>query len=85
LIFDSKMKKKLWGEALYTSTYLLHRSPTSTTDYTPIEMWEHNKPNLSRLQLFGCAAYAKVLNPLKKLDEREKCIFFLYAPVGYRL
>ncbi|KYN02905.1 Copia protein, partial [Cyphomyrmex costatus] len=86
LIFDSKMKKEMWGEAICTSTYLLNRTPTSTTDCTPIEIWEHIKPDLSRLQLFGCDAYSKVLSPLKKLDERcEKYIFVGYAPVGYRL
>lgn len=86
LIFDSNMKKEMWGEAVYTATFLLNRSPTTTTECTPIEMWEHKKPDLRRLQLFGCDAYAKVLGPLKKLDERYKKYTFVgYAPVGYRL
>lgn len=49
-------------------------------------MWEHKKPDLRRLQLFGCDAYVKVLGPLKKLDEYSKKYTFVgYAPVGCRL
>lgn len=51
-------------------------------------MWEHKnkRPDLKRLQLFGCDAYVKTLGPLKKLDERcKKYMFIGYAPVGYRL
>lgn len=40
---------------------------------------------MENLQLFGCEAHAKKLEPLKKLDERnEKYIFIGYAPTGYR-
>ncbi|KAJ8895630.1 hypothetical protein PR048_000966 [Dryococelus australis] len=31
LLFESGMKKKLWGEALHTATYLLNRSPSRRT------------------------------------------------------
>lgn len=49
-------------------------------------MWEDKKPNLKNLQIFGCEAYAKILKPLKKLDERSKSYIFIgYAPTGYRL
>lgn len=86
LLFDSGLKKQMWGEALYTSVYLLNRSPTDRLKVTPYEMWEGRKPNMKNLQLFGCEAYAKVLGPLKKLDQRsEKYVFIGYAPVGYRL
>jgi hypothetical protein len=80
------LKKEMWGEAVYTATFLLNRSPTITAKITPFEMWEHKRPNLKRLQLFGSAAYAKILGPLKKLDERsKKYIFIGYASSGYRL
>lgn len=45
-------------------------------------MWEETRLK----KLFGSNAYAKVLGPLKKLDDRsEKFIFLGYAPNGYRL
>lgn len=86
LLFDSNLGKKMWGEAMYTSAYLLNRTPTEALNCTPYEMWEKRKPNLKNLQLFGCAAHAKTLGPLKKLDERSKELTFVgYAPSGYRL
>lgn len=64
----------------------VNRTPTSTLETTPYEMWESRKPDLKNLQLFGCKAYAKALGPLKKLDERSKSYTFVgYAPSGYRL
>jgi hypothetical protein len=86
LIFDSKLNKEMWGEAIYTSTYLTNRSPSETIGCTPAEMWYNRKPNLSNIKLFGSVTYLKNLQPLKKLDERcKKFILVGYAPVGYRL
>ncbi|KYQ50741.1 Copia protein [Trachymyrmex zeteki] len=86
LLEESDMKKEIWGEAAYTATYLLNRSPTKLLDVTPFEMWSGKEPNLNTLKIFGCAAYAKILEPLKKLDDRSrKLIFVGYSPEGYRL
>jgi len=62
LLFDAGVKKELWGEALYTATYILNRSPTYSLKKTPYEMCEKRKPNLLNLQIFGCEAFAKVLS-----------------------
>lgn len=65
---------------------MTNRSPTNTLKTTPYEMWEDKKPNLKYLQIFGCEAYAKILKPLRKLDERNKSYIFIgYAPTGYWL
>lgn len=86
LLFDSKFKKEMWGEALYTAVYLTNKFPTNTLKITSYEMWKNKKPNLKNLQLFGCKTYAKILKPLKKLDERSKSYIFTgYALTGYRL
>lgn len=86
LLTEFKMKKEMWGEAVRTATYLLNRSPTKVLIKTPYEMWKGEKPNLKNLKLFGCTAYAKILGPLKKLDDRSKKYRFVgYAPQGYRL
>lgn len=76
LLTESKMEK-MWGEATFTATYLLNRSPTKVLSKTPCEMWkeinqiyvERDKSNLKNLKLFGCTAYVKTLGPLKKLDD----------------
>jgi len=84
LLFDSNMNKDMWGEALYTATYLLNRLPTETLKVTPYEMLEEKTQKMNNLQVFGSVAYAKI--PLKKLDKRNKKFRFVeYAPLGYRL
>lgn len=85
LIFDTKVDK-MWGEAVLISAYLINRSPTGTMDVTSAEKWFNKKPNLSRLQIFGSTVFAKILGPMKKLDNRsKKCIFVGYGTNGYRL
>lgn len=80
LIFYSGLNK-MWGEALYTSVYLVNKSPTNTLKTSPYEMWESKKPNLKNLQLFGSEAHVKIVKPLRKLDKRsKKYIFISYAP-----
>ena len=61
----------MWGESLYVATYLLNRSPTTDDKKTPITKWEQRKPDLSRLQIFGSEAYAKRLEPIKKLEAKK--------------
>lgn len=86
LIFDSGMSKDFWGEAARFAAFLLNRSPTEATVKTPIEMLTNDKPDLSRLQIFGSISHAKVLSYVKKLDERsKKYILVGYAQNGYRL
>lgn len=86
LIAENKTKKNMWGEAVRTAVYLLNRSPTETVETTAVEKWTNKKPNLSGLAIFGNTAHAKVVSPLKKLDDRTKeYIFIGYAPNGYRL
>ena len=86
LVFDSKMSKSMWGEAVYTAAYLLNRSPSKTVKTTPVEMWTKRKPDMKRIKLFGCIAFAKIKTPLKKLDERSRQLKMVgNAPNGYRL
>lgn len=86
LIFDSQLDKHFWGEAVRVSAYILNRSPIESLPKTPYEMWTNKKPDLSRMQIFGSDAYAKILGYLKKLDERsERFVFVGYGLNGYRL
>lgn len=86
LLFDSGFNKNMWGEALYTSVYILNRLSTDTLQCTPFEMWEKRKPDLKMLQIFGSTVYVKRLGTLKKLEERSKRLYMIgYAPNGYRL
>jgi len=60
LLFDSHFNKKMWGEALYCSVYVLNRLPTDSLKCTPYEMWEKRKPNIKNLQIFGSIAFEEI-------------------------
>ncbi|KAF8391778.1 hypothetical protein HHK36_022012 [Tetracentron sinense] len=53
----------------------------SRENKTPQEAWSGYKPSVSHLKIFGCIAYAQVLEAKrKKLDDRgKKCIFIGYS------
>lgn len=87
LLFDSKLNKELWGEALFAATYIVNRLPSSSiNDEVPAEKWKKRKVDYSRLQVFGTTCYAKDLTHLRKLDPRsKKYILVGYAPNSYRL
>ncbi|KAM2792748.1 hypothetical protein PS2_004361 [Malus domestica] len=48
---------------------------------TPQEAWSGYKPNVAHLRVFGCVAYAQVLEAkMRKLDDRgEECVFVGYS------
>lgn len=86
LLAESGLEKEMWGEAAYTATYIINRSPTKSLQVTPYEMWSEKEPDLNSLKIFGSTAYIKILGPLKKLDNRSrKLIFVGYSPKGFRL
>ena len=57
-LIDARLPGTLWAEALSTAVYLANRSPTSQLDTTPYEALHGKKPDLSKLRIFRCAAYA---------------------------
>lgn len=89
MLIDSSMPKSMWCEAAVTAVYLINRSPSAALSEgaTPAECWIGSKPDLSKLRVFGCKAYAWVPAQLrKKLDAKsEEVVMIGYAPNGYRL
>ena len=69
--------KSFWVEAVVTTAFLVNRSFNTAIDRKTLEdMWSGNKPNLSNLKTFGCAAYAHQMGG--KLDAKSiKCVFML--------
>lgn len=67
-----------WAYVIRITVYILNRSLTSTLDgITPYEEWYEKKPNVNNFRVFGCLAYAHVLDKnRRKLDPKTKaCIF----------
>lgn len=90
LIFDSKLDKSLWGEAMRTAVFLTNRTPTSTLpkNMTPAEIWYKQKPNMTKIKLFGSIAYNLIPKEDRKtkLDSHsQKLIMVGYVDNGYRL
>lgn len=89
LMIEAGIPKSLWGDAVYTSTYLINRSPTKALmcNKTPAEMWSNEKPDLTKLRVFGCSVYAWIPNQKrKKLDAKSNNYVMVgYCPNGYRL
>ena len=80
MMSHANLPKSFWAEAVNTAAYTRNRLPTSSHDTTPYERWYGKKPDLSRLRVFGCIAYAYV-QQRKKLDKRCERVRF----VGYSM
>jgi hypothetical protein len=89
LILNCKLGKTFWSEAVQTAVYLINRSPTSALGgRIPAALWYNEKPNLSKLRVFGCVAYLllpKELIPGKFDSKCLKYYFTGFCPNGYRL
>lgn len=89
MLIESGVPKKMWAEAAVAATYIINRSPTRTLENsaTPAELWFGSKPDLEKLRVFGCKAYAWIPDQCrKKLDSKSrKSVMVGYAPNGYRL
>lgn len=90
MLFDAKLGKEFWAEAVSTAVYLLNRSPLkSLINTTPEEVWANKKPNLINLKVFGCRALMHVpKEKRRKWDPKSvDTIFVGYCEntKGYRL
>ena len=81
-----------WAEAVSTAAYLRNRVSTRSLKekQTPYEKWYGRKPDVSHLRVFGCMAYAYILDAnrngkLSKKAERLPFIGYSLQMKGYRL
>eukprot|EP00253_Pinus_taeda_P035659 PITA_35659 len=79
-----------WAEAVHCVVYILNRCPTKAVmNRVPEEAWSGRKQGVTHMKVFGCVAYADILDQIrKKLDNKgEKCIFIGYSEESkaYRL
>ncbi|KAJ9539522.1 hypothetical protein OSB04_032255 [Centaurea solstitialis] len=89
-LFDMKVPREYWGEAVRSAAYLINRTPSRVIDFqTPIQKLHRlvsapMSPNLEP-RVFGCTSY--VHQNTGKLEPRAvKCVFLGYADhkKGYR-
>lgn len=77
MLHEKGLPKSFWAEAVYTTVYLMNRSPTKALDdKTPLEAWNGRKPSVSHLKVFGCVCYSQIPKQKRyKLDETRKMHF----------
>ncbi|GKB67931.1 retrovirus-related pol polyprotein from transposon TNT 1-94 [Tanacetum coccineum] len=90
MLYEKKLLKTFWAEAVATSVYLQNRLATkAVTGKTPIEAWSGTKPSIQHLKAFGSISYYRILDIKRsKLDVKaRKDIFVGYATEskGYRI
>ena len=74
LLFQSKLPKYFWGEAVLTATYLINRLPTHVLgNKTPFELFYSKKPRYKHMRAFGCLCFTSTENVGRtKLDARDR-------------
>ncbi|GJU62276.1 retrovirus-related pol polyprotein from transposon TNT 1-94 [Tanacetum coccineum] len=90
MLYEKKLPKTFWAEAVATSVYLLNRLATkAVSGKTPIEAWSGIKPSIQHLKVFGSISYYHIPDIKRsKLDAKaRKGIFVGYATEskGYRI
>ena len=69
--------KSFWLEAVNWIIHILNRNPTfAVQNMTLEEAWSGRKPAIDHFKIFGCIAYAHILDEKrKKLDDKgERCL-----------
>jgi len=90
MLIDAKLPDTYWWDTLRYTTHLHNMSPMhSLSNCTPEESWSRNKPDISRLHVFGCKAFVHIPDKLcGKLSAKSLiCTFIGYAQQckAYRL
>ena len=83
MLTDAELPETYWYDALLYATHLHNVSPTrALEDVTPEEAWSGNKPDVSRLRVFGCKAFVHIPEKQRsKLGARSLiCTFLGHAP-----
>jgi hypothetical protein len=86
MLSDADLPDSFWYDALEYAAVLHNHLPTrSLPDITPEEAWTGNKPNASRLRVFGCKAHMHVPKKHRpKLASHSQQCTFLGLSANYK-
>ncbi|GBL76997.1 Retrovirus-related Pol polyprotein from transposon TNT 1-94 [Araneus ventricosus] len=87
LIYEAKLPKSYWAYTVQTTAYLKNRIPNQTVGNLPFELKYGKPPDLNIIKVFGCDAYMRVPDNLrKKLDPKSKKMISIgHSTMGNRL
>ena len=67
MMASKKLSNEYWVEAVTTAVYIMNRCPTkSVKNKVSQEAWTCMNHSVSHLKVFGCVAYAHVLDDMRK-------------------
>lgn len=90
LLFDGKLDKRFWAEAVNSAVYLRNRSVSSSLgNKTPYELWTGKIPNISHLRIIGSKVMVHIPKVKRtKWDKKAKemiLVGYSNTTKGYRL
>jgi len=98
MLFEKKLPKSFWPEAVNWTVHVLNRSPTlAVKNKTPKEAWSGVKPSVEYFRVFGCISHVHVPDSKRtKLDDKSlSCVLLgvseeskayrLYDPTSQRI
>ena len=82
MLYQAKLPKKFWTEAMNTAVYLKNGSPHSYLDgKMPYEIFHEQKPNLLHLRFFGRLATVHIPKQQRqKIDAKAAVKIFIGYP-----
>lgn len=73
LLFESKMLKRFWVEAISTLIYIWNHIYSKTVeDNIPFQIWHRLKPSLEHLEFFSIFYFHVHEEKIDKLDKKKK-------------
>ena len=66
LLLKTKLPLSAWGHAIIHAAHLIRLRPITNHDLSPLQLAKGYQPNISHLQIFGCAVYVPV-GPQRRL------------------
>lgn len=85
MLFDAKLPKKYWGEAINYANDVQNRLPTLAVNETPFQIWRGEKPDFADLQLFGSEAFVLIPpNKRRKLEVKSRRLLFVGLAQGMK-
>jgi hypothetical protein len=81
MMVQSQLSEKHWDDAIRTACYILNRTLSSKNkEMTPFEMIFKKKPSLHHVRVFGCKAYAHIMEKTKKWNAKAiECVLVGYS------
>jgi len=78
MLIDAELSYKFWGEAVATANFIQNRVITRTTNMTPYERWNGDKPGIDIFHIFGSKCFVHISAAKRgKLDNVANEMIFL--------